>query len=305
MTAYRARTLNASGKRSITFDRNKGYIDMPVTIPCGQCIGCRLEYSRQWAIRCVHEAQMHDENAFVTLTFAPEHLPKDRSIHKEDLQKFMRRLRKIIYPHKVRFFGCGEYGEKRGRPHYHVLIFGYGFPDKKLHGISHGNRLYVSPTLERAWPYGYALIGDVTFQSAAYVARYISKKITGGTLEAQAKRDQEYTIVDEETGECFNISPEFCLMSRRPGIGYAWFLNYKRDTDKDFITINGQRMTLPKYYNEALKKIDEVLQTDDYMRRRGERIKKIKHEDNTLERLETREKVKESQVSRLVRKLER
>ena len=152
-----------------------------LNVPCGQCIGCRLEYSRQWAIRCMHEAQLHESNAFITLTYADEHLPQDRSLDKREFQLFIKRLRKSIQPQRLRYFHCGEYGAKLGRPHYHACLFGFDFPDKELQRYSKtGEKLYRSDLLDSAWQNkGWALIGEVTFQSAAYVARYITKKITG------------------------------------------------------------------------------------------------------------------------------
>jgi len=78
-------------------DSGRGH---PLELPCGQCIGCRLERSRQWAIRCVHEASMHENNCFITLTYAPEYLPPDGGLIKSDFQKFIKRLRKSIFKKK-------------------------------------------------------------------------------------------------------------------------------------------------------------------------------------------------------------
>ena len=97
LKGYRARAVNPkTGKRSIVFDSSLGFMDMPVEFACGQCIGCRIERSRQWAIRCVHEAQLYEANCFITLTYAPEHLPKNGSLVLEHFQKFMKRLRKRV-----------------------------------------------------------------------------------------------------------------------------------------------------------------------------------------------------------------
>lgn len=141
IVGYRATYLTKNGKRPIVFNKAYGYTDMEVKVPCGKCKGCRLEYSRQWAIRCVHEAQMHDDNAFITLTYSQENIPKDRSIHKEELQKFFKRLRKNTNV-KLRYFACGEYGKQKNRPHYHAIIFGYSFPDKTLYSKRKGNLYY-------------------------------------------------------------------------------------------------------------------------------------------------------------------
>uniref|UniRef100_UPI0040482461 rolling circle replication-associated protein n=1 Tax=Shewanella sp. TaxID=50422 RepID=UPI0040482461 len=166
----------------IVFNPAHGYADRPVTLPCGQCVGCRLEHSRQWAIRCVHEAQLHQDNCFITLTYNDDYLPENGTLVKRDFQLFMKRLRKK-YPHAVRYYQCGEYGSKTHRPHYHACLFGHDFKDKTLwQKGSDGTPLYISSSLQDLWSsdghsIGFSTIGTVTFQSAAYVARYIMKKI--------------------------------------------------------------------------------------------------------------------------------
>ena len=131
----------------LTFNLRDGFVDRPVTVSCGQCIGCRLERSRQWAVRCMHEASMHTDNCFVTLTYSDEgiaHLDRCidpetgeigagplRSLNKRDIQLFMKRLRKRTGA-KIRYLQCGEYGSKTQRPHHHVLLFGFDFSDKYM-----------------------------------------------------------------------------------------------------------------------------------------------------------------------------
>lgn len=212
-----------------------------LNVPCGQCIGCRLERSRQWAIRCIHEASLYDFNCFLTLTYNDEHLPANRSLRPEDFTKFMKRFRKK-YGKGIRYFQCGEYGEKFYRPHHHACIFNFDFPDKELLGVHLGNPLYISPSLQELWsdpsdgkPLGYASIGLVTFESAAYVARYILKKVTGD-------------LADEHYGDRL---PEYVTMSRRPGIGADWLRKFSSDAyPKDFITIrDGLKCRPPKFYD--------------------------------------------------------
>ena len=301
LVAWRARYLNDSGKRPLVFKKEEGYEDMEVQLPCGQCRGCRLENSRQWAIRCVHEAQMHDRNSFITLTYNDENLPEDRSISKEVLQKFFKRLRRRIEPNKIRYFACGEYGEKKSRPHYHSIVFGYDFPDKILYSKTKaGDLLYRSRLLEEVWPYGFSSIGEVTFESAAYVARYVMKKEKYSDATDQKKKyeiDLRYSVVSERTGEVFTLEREFALMSRRPGLGNKWFSEYKGDLGKDFITVRGKKMTLPKYYDELLEEDD----AEDLLRRKGKRLGKVKREDYTRERLMQKEKVKKAQINMLKR----
>lgn len=322
LKGYRSKYVNESGKRSIVFNTTDGFKDLPVTVPCGQCRYCRLDYSRQWAIRCVHESQLHNENSFITLTYNDEHLPKDRSIHKEELVLFFKRFRKKLwkmhgseqyYNEKgelknrpkvpIRYFACGEYGTQKNRPHYHAIIFGYDFPDKELYSKRHGNLYFKSKMLQELWsdkdknPIGFCTIGNVTFESAAYVARYVTKKFNNQDKE---KEFIKYSIVDPETGELFKLEKEFALMSRNPGIGAKWLQKFKTDTDKDFIVVNGKKMPLPKYYDNLLEKYFDI----DMEERKSDRKKKMNRKDNTPERLKVKEKIKEVQYKLLKRTLE-
>lgn len=300
LTAWRARYVNPdTGRRPLVFNPSEGFRDLELQVPCGQCIGCRLEYSRQWAIRGVHEAQMHDANSFITLTYSNESLPQNRSVDKPTFQRFVKRLRKAVGVSKLRYFSCGEYGELRQRPHYHAVIFGYDFPDKYPFGHNkQGDVLFRSPLLESCWPFGYSSIGQVTFESIAYVARYICKKQKGKDAP------DTYVLVDEETGEIIaHQQKEFCLMSRRPGIGTSWFEKYGSDTDKDFITLRGQKMSLPRFYDMLIEKQSSE---DEFAQRKGRRRMEAekRKDDNTLERLRVKERCKEAQLNFLSRDLE-
>jgi hypothetical protein len=284
---WRAKSSNPSGKRSIVFDRSKGYSDLEVNVPCGMCIGCRLERSRQWAVRCVHEASMHDDNCFVTLTYEDTKIPGDGSLNKKHLQDFWKRLRKFIEPDTLRYYACGEYGEETIRPHYHACIFGFDFPDKKQWKQQNGNWLYTSEILNEIWSYGYCIIGDVTFDSAAYVARYIMKKVLG----------------DHAPYHYGDLTPEFNTMSRRPGIGGNWLETYKDDIRKGFITINGKKIGLPKYYDSMLDRDDPDLLKSLKARRTFE-ISKIDEEEFTLRRLDDKLTCKEAQINLLPRRFD-
>jgi hypothetical protein len=299
---YRSRELTEKGKRPIVFSSSRGFLDMPVTIPCGQCIGCRLERSRQWAMRCLHEASLYDQNCFITLTYNPEHLPSDRSLHMEDFQKFMKRLRRK-FGNGIRFFHCGEYGSKNNRPHYHALLFNFDFPDRNHIETRLGNKYYTSEILNELWTdekgesIGFSLIGDVTFQSAAYVARYITKKVTG------EKAENHYLGIDFETGECWDKKPEYVTMSRRPGIGKAWFDKHKNDVyPDDHVIINGKEMKPPKYYDKLL----EEMVPSDYrvVKAKREKASELFSENNTYERLRTRERVQDLKFKKLIRSYE-
>lgn len=302
LTAWYSTEVNPSGKKAIVFNpRRAEQPDDPLELPCGQCIGCRLERSRQWAIRCVHEAQLHDDNCFVTLTFDPESLAAREnpwSLRKKDFQDFMKRLRKHFAGKKVRFFHCGEYGERYGRPHYHAILFGLDFDDKELINVINGHRLYRSPTLEKLWPHGFSSIGSVTFESAAYVARYVMKKVTGD------EADDHYGYVDKSTGEWITIEPEYTTMSRRPGIASGWFDQFHGDVyPSDFITVRGRKMKAPKYYDRLLEQT-RPYEMEDIKAARVEAAKQH-GENNTRERLAVRERVQELKLQQLPRNLDK
>lgn len=255
------------GKFPVVFDRSKAQLDAPASVPCGQCSGCRLERSRINAIRCLHESQMHDSNSFITLTYDDDHLPSGASLRKKHFQDFMKRLRFHVdkqFDKKIRFFGCGEYGENSdtsdlstlGRPHYHAIIFGFDFPDKVLVARSGGFNHYDSEFLRSVWKKGHVDIGDVSFESAAYVARYCMKKITGKGDPARGipSPEDHYRRIDRITGEVTFIEPEVCLRSM--GIGKSWFDEFKNDLSKGFITVNGHKVRPPRYYLDKYEEID-------------------------------------------------
>lgn len=298
LQGYRAEKLNPSGKRSIVFNVREGFKDLPVELPCNQCIGCRLDRSRKWAIRCVHEASLHSQNSFITLTYSQSNIPKFNTLYLPHFQKFLKRLRKKISPQKLRFFHCGEYGEKFDRPHYHSLIFGYDFPDKvQISSNQNGDKVYHSRILEDLWGLGFVTTGAVTYKSAAYVARYITKKITGRNAEAH------YATLDEENGEWFDRKPEYTTMSRRPGIGRGWFDKYKRDLfPDDFVVMEGKKFPVPSFYSHLF----ENFHPDKYkwVRARRQNAAKKAAPDNTFPRLRVREELKILQFDQLKRSYE-
>lgn len=235
--------------------RNKAGVDGTLELPCGQCIGCRLERSRQWAMRCLHEASLHSSNSFITLTYDDSNLPPGSSLSYTDFQKFMKRLRKRVGS-KVRFYAGGEYGEQGTiRPHFHACLFGYDFPDKIFYKkSSSGSRIYTSKLLESLWPFGLSSIGDVTFESAAYIARYCVAKRTGDAAKEWYKCDE---FVDEDGVIRDSVTPEFNRMSLKPGIGQMWLRKWKTDVyPRDFVVVNGVKVKPPKYYDTIFSKED-------------------------------------------------
>jgi hypothetical protein len=302
LKAYKSRHVNQeTGKRQIAFNKTEGFVDQPLEISCGKCMECRLAKSREWAVRAMHEASLYTENCFITLTYNEESIPEDRSVRKEVFQKFMKRLRKEIQKNdpdrKIRYMACGEYGSSKNRPHYHAIIFNWDDPEKKLWTIRRGNPLYRSQLLERVWQYGYSSIGEVSFNTAAYVARYCTKKLTG------EKAEKEYKLLDTETGEVIEIEPEFALISKGKngkGLGYGWYQKYKGDTEKEFLTMNGHKVPIPEYYLRIMEKEEP----ERYKRYKINRAKGGNQEERKLNRKISREIVTESKNKLLIRSYE-
>ena len=244
-------------------------------------MGCRLEKARQWAVRMTHEASLHEDNCFVTLTYADENLPAHGSLCKRDVQLFMKRLRKK-YDHKIRFFCCGEYGDETERPHYHVILFGHNFDDRYPWAERKGHTVYRSDDLESLWKVGHSEIGTVTNASAKYVARYALKKVSGRSAS------EFYRRIDPETGEEINLEPPFGLMSRRPGIGYGWLEKYGEETYRTgTVIIDGKEVKAPEYYDMKYEEVDPERMNEI----RIERSEAINKDDSTDDRLAVREKV--------------
>jgi len=241
LSGWKSKEKTALGKRAVTFDIHEACIDLPVNVRCGQCNGCRLDKTREWALRCTHEAELHEDNSFVTLTYDDEHLPLNNGIptlRKQDFVLFMKRLRKKR-DHRISFFQCGEYGEL-GRPHHHALLFNCGFADRYLWRRSGSHPLYRSEELETLWKGGQCEIGEIGFDSAAYVAGYTMK------LKQNLKPGQER---------------EYLTMSRRPAIGKQWIEKNMKDVypRDEVITRPGNKNKPPRYYDQQLEKLNPQL----------------------------------------------
>lgn len=302
LQAWRGNRL-PSGKWSIVFKRSqaeRSWRGKELSLPCGRCIGCRLEYSRQWAMRCLDEASMYKKNCFITLTYDEVQLPEDGGLESPEstgghgaFQLFMKRLRKE-YGQGIRYYHCGEYGDLFGRPHYHALLFNFDFPDRVYHHRnSNGDAFFSSKALDALWGKGITLVGDVTFETAAYVARYVLKKIVGD------ESDEHY--VDKDSG--FIRPREYVTMSRRPGIGRSWFEKFKSDCfPSDFRVVNGVKVLPPKYYG-SLYELDNPKGFARIKQAREDRAQRMAS-DNTLARLAVKEEVKKAQIKNLKRSFE-
>lgn len=310
--------------------------DRQLQIACQQCIGCLLENSRQWATRCMHEAKMHKYNCFLTLTYDEKHLPPFNFLRHSDFQLFAKRLRNALSrkgdgaiacdtlndlatrrygasPHApaktARYYMAGEYGETNGRPHYHACMFGINFNDKEYHTTTPaGYRVYKSKTLDSLWQLGFASIGELTWESAAYAARYQLKK-------AGQKQGKETEILNLETGEILKRPREYNKMSRNPGIGTPWLDQYFTDVyPRGKVIINAQESLPPRFYDsKAKKKITEAAKwrllipptLDIHMfdnLQYGRHVEAIRHSyDNTPERLRAKEHVAKAKMQFLKR----
>lgn len=287
-------------------------------VPCGKCVSCKLDYSREWATRVFHEMSVNPTGMFLTLTINDESMVREGfyrkgeyyppySVYKRSLQLFLKRMRKALsivavnpetgrkkrFYQKFRYLGCGEYGNAKLRPHYHVAVMGIEFPDKRYwkHSRS-GEMLFRSETLETLWPYGYSSIGEVTWQSAAYVARYTVKK---------SADKKEYEKTDVETGEVIDLLPEFLIMSK--GIGLDWWKRYGQDTDKDYLIVDfTKRVKVPRYYDKQREKKDP--DSLEAIKQQREIRAKEKQKDDTPERRMARDIVKRTQNDMLERGLD-
>lgn len=287
-----------------------------IEVPCGKCIACRLDYSRQWATRCMLEAKKYEHNAFITLTYDPEHiqwvpganretgeLEEVTTLVPEDLTKFMKDLRryyKYHYNHdNIRFYACGEYGSKTYRAHFHIIAFNLPIEDKEyFFSNNNGDKIYLSKSLEKIWGKGQVSIGDVTWNSAAYVARYVVKKIKGKDAAEMYKK--------------LGIVPEFVRMSRKPGIAWDYYNENKEaiyECDEIIITNKdglGEKVKPSRYFDRLFD-----LDSPEAMKAIKERRKEMaeaslqcildKTSLNKQEYLDMRERKKQSQLEKLIR----
>lgn len=257
LKGYRSRNRTEKGKQPIVFSKAEGFTDQKVNLGCGQCLECRMEYARNIAIRCCHEAQIMTEkgrkNCFVTFTYNDDNLPFVKSLadeeiyiptlYKPDLRNFWKRLRKD--GNSFRYFASGEYGGNFGRPHYHALLFGYAPSDCYFSDVSEsGYYIYDSEYLEYKWSHGNVYVQDMSFETAFYCAGYALKKLSGEGEYFEKK----FNVNSAE--QYYNgVQPEFSVSSRRPGLGYEWLEKYRSDVyPLDRMNINGLTLLPPRYY---------------------------------------------------------
>lgn len=288
-----------TGKIPLVFSKPRHRLSYSprIFLPCGGCIGCRIVNARTAGLRCVHESIFHESSSFITLTYRPEDLPRYGVLVPSHFQDFMKSLRhRLDVP--VKAFYCGEYGEKKGRPHFHAIIFGYGFPDKYFFKNSKsGHPLFRSSLLEKCWKFGHSSVGDMTYQSAAYIGAYTTKVSKG------EKASKDYLIADPFTGEipqeiqeydvlnehdevlgraCRKVDmlkpPEYGRYPRGEGLGAKWIERYAEETLRDgYLIHDSKRFPIPRYYKKFLEE-NFKSKYDDMVSRNKARAQEKKRE---------------------------
>lgn len=284
LPAWRSNTPNSNGRRPAIFTfgpgAGNGSHSEPLNIPCGRCMGCRLERARTWATRLVHESKLYQHNWFATLTYDDQHLkrtPAGRpTLCPEDYVLFMKRLRKQCGP-GIRFYQCGEYGETTERPHHHAILFNLPLTDLVQLTTPHARNahaLYTSKTITSTWQQGNISLGAVTFETAAYVASYVNKKITGPPAEAHYQ----------------GRTPEYSTMSRRPGIARTFIEKFLTDVyPSDEVIMRGHPSSPPRYYDDQLRRIDDQLYDEVRTKRTLTKRRPLTDKQRHLHKLATEE----------------
>lgn len=242
---WRSRNPNDSGKYPVTFRMRDGWIDQPIEIPCGKCIGCKSDKATAWGIRAYHESTRHKQCAFVTFTYDDQHMPVDGKVSKYEAQCILKRMRN--HGLKFRYMLCGEYGGVTKRPHYHALIFGQDFRDDAVPlGVSARQvDQYSSRVIDKVWDKGFHVIEDVNAAACFYVAGYLLKNN------------------DEDDS--------FLLASRKPYIGHGWLSRFADHiSQQGFVTIDGKKRPIPPSY---LQRPEFALEFDALKDERREFVK--------------------------------
>jgi len=266
--AWVGRKASPAGKPLLVFDHSKASPGTKRRISCGICQGCRLERSREWALRLHCESLVSTSAHFLTLTYSDDHLPEQGSLDPEDWRLFLKRLRRAEGP-GIRYFMCGEYGEDQnqptrlGRPHFHAIVFNGEF-DLLEHGRNQHGPLYISEKLDDLWGKGIATIDIATPRTMGYTARYLMKKQGG------KKAEEHYIKAEPTTGEIYPVLPEYSRQSTRPGIGRRWFDQYGMDCRKGFLMFDGKKTPVPRYFLKLMEQRDpEVAEQMKIQRKRA------------------------------------
>lgn len=220
-----------------------------VTVPCGNCVECWAHYSKEWSLRIMHEASQYENNCFVTLTYNDLNLPADGGLVKKHLQDFIKRLRDRVKPLRVRYYACGEYGEKRSRPHYHIILFNFKPSDMMfLKKTKREEDIYISPLIMSLWKFGFSSVGELTSDSAKYCTKYMQKAFTG-----------VYRLTSP-LNPFDKLQKPFSICSTHPGIGYNFV--YRSNLRFGVFYDKGKPYNIPRYYLKVMERDGVYL--DDY-----------------------------------------
>lgn len=317
-----------NGKWPLVFIPENGMLEEEVVIPCGKCVGCLSDRSKAWAVRCIHEASLYEKNCFITLTYDNDKIieqcaikdknglikfPVMLTLNKQDYVLFMKKLRSFnernaygfvngighyikrnkgsIYDKSrdgIRFFHCGEYGEMYGRPHHHACLFNFDFQDKEIRTIKNGVGIYTSKKLEELWPYGYSTIGEVNYETAAYVAKYVLKKVQG-----KAQKQIEYCGREQE----------YITMSRKPGLAREWLEKFSSDVyNQDVIILKNSLKSRPPRYYDNIYETYNPTEMENIKCKRKEKVNEKKSDPVELLR---REEFKKQMIKQSKRSYEK
>lgn len=224
-----------------------------VTLPCGLCFGCRMDNARMWSLRMMHEARYHENNFFVTLTYDDASLPPDADLRYRDLRLFFVNARHHFQTaaKPFKYFACGEYGDKTLRPHYHFAGFDFKIDDLRPFKQTASGWYFLSESLRSIWKHGHVIVAPLQWDCAAYIARYVTKKMHGSNL-----RDKG--TFDPDTGELDLYTIERAFQSK--GLGLPFYEDHHDEIwDLDACLFKGQYLVKPpRYYFKQLEKSDPV-----------------------------------------------
>lgn len=286
MPCYKPHTAYNAPGGSISFSP-RGTAGVKLQLPCGQCIGCRVDRKTEWALRLTHEMKCHKVACFITLTYDDEHLPRGGTLVKRHAQLFMKSLRDKYRALKIRFFLCGEYGDRTQRAHYHAIIFGWRPTDGRVFKYEKNYTVYTSAVLAELWSRGHVSWTEASEWTCRYVAGYAVKKVVG------QKAKEHYTRVTLD-GEMIELQPEFATQSRRPGIGAHHYGRFVSDfRNGDTAVLGGRKKKIPRYYDKLFERAGGDLEAV----KRARKVKARKHAaNNTPERLAVREAVSQAKA---------
>ena len=266
-------------------------------IRCNRCIGCKLDYENEWATRMVHEGRTSVAAYFLTLTYDDDHLPPGNSLRHKDWQKFIKALRNRFPRLRIRYFQCGEYGEKTGRPHFHAALYGLELDDRRPSSKGRGDHAkdyFESETIDKAWAKGAAICAPLNFKTASYMARYMLK-----TATTEGAKNQFQWLGDH--GEHWDRMPPYATMSTKPGIGFKWFEKYGISDvydSGDFVFLEGKRLPPPRYYDRLLEKKDPALYAEIKARREDEGRQLKALQERSKQRMDTKQECKRLKLER-------